>query len=91
MLIYVDTIIGFSVVMLAVSLLITILNQIVSALLNHRGSNLRWGLKTLFANIDPQAFPTINANAEKLATAVLGHCLVSDSWFSENKIASALA
>jgi len=54
---YLDTLIGFTVVMLVVSLLITILTQVVSALINHRGSNLKWGLETLFANIDSKQFP----------------------------------
>jgi hypothetical protein len=84
---YLDTLIGFAVVMLVISLLITILTQIASAVVNHRGSNLRWGLKTIFANIDPRQFPNLTANADKVAQAVLTHCLVSDSWFSDNKVA----
>jgi hypothetical protein len=43
MLSYLDTAIGFAVVMLGVSLLITILTQMVSALVNHRGGNLIMG------------------------------------------------
>jgi hypothetical protein len=82
MLVYLDTLIGFSVVMLLISLLITILTQLVSALVNHRGSNLRWGLKTLFENIDPDLFPRLTANANRLAHEVLKHSLISDSWFS---------
>jgi hypothetical protein len=82
MLVYLDTLIGFSVVMLLVSLLITILTQMVSALVNHRGSNLRWGLKTLFEHIDPALFPQLAANANRLAHEVLTHPLISDSWFS---------
>src|SRR3954466_14791117 len=87
MLAYLDTLIGFSIVMLVMSLLITILTQIVSALVNHRGSNLLWGLKTLFANINPKQFPKLTANAEAVAHSVLTHCLISDSWFSGNKVA----
>jgi len=87
---YLDTLIGFAVVMLVISLLITILTQMISALINHRGSNLRWGLKTLFANIDPKQFPHLTAAADKVAQAVLTHCLISDSWFSENKVAQQL-
>jgi len=90
MLAYLDTLIGFAVVMLVMSLLITILTQMVSALLNHRGSNLLWGLKTLFANIDPKQFPKLTANAEAVAHAVLTHCLISDSWFSGNKVAQSI-
>src|SRR3954449_8461465 len=87
MLAYLDTLIGFIIVMLVISLLITILTQIVSALVNHRGSNLLWGLKTLFANINPKQFPKLTANAEAVAHSVLTHCLISDSWFSGNKVA----
>ena len=85
MLIYLDTLIGFSVVMLLISLLITILTQMVSALVNHRGSNLRWGLKTLFENIDPALYPRLAANANRVAHEVLRHSLISDSWFSDLK------
>ena len=87
---YLDTLIGFAVVMLVLSLLITILTQIVSGLINHRGSNLKWGLETLFANIDPKQLPNLTAGADKVAQAVLTHCLVSDSWFSGNKVAQQL-
>ncbi len=87
MLTYLDTAIGFIVVMLATSLLITTLTQIVSAMVNHRGSNLQWGLKTLFANIDPGVFPNLARHADELAREVLSHCLISDSWFSGNRFA----
>jgi len=90
MLAYLDTLIGFAVVMLVISLLITICTQIGSALVNHRGSNLKWGLKTLFANIDPKQFPKLTANAEAISHAVLTHCMISDSWFSGNKIAQSI-
>jgi hypothetical protein len=85
MLLYLDTLIGFSVVMLLISLLITILTQMVSSLVNHRGSNLRWGLKTLFEHVDPALYPKLAANANRLAHEVLRHSLISDSWFSELK------
>ncbi|MBZ5726552.1 MAG: hypothetical protein LAP87_16320 [Acidobacteriia bacterium] len=87
MLAYLDTAIGFVIVMLAISLLITILTQMVSALVNHRGSNLHWGLKVLFANIDRDAFPQLTAQAADVSRQVLTHCLVSDSWFSGNRAA----
>jgi hypothetical protein len=90
MLAYLDTLIGFAIVMLVISLLITICTQIGSALVNHRGSNLKWGLKTLFANIDPKQFPKLTANAEAISHAVLTHCMISDSWFSGNKVAQAI-
>jgi hypothetical protein len=46
MLQYLDTIIAFTVIMLGVSLLITIITQMISALFGYRGINLFWGLKT---------------------------------------------
>jgi hypothetical protein len=83
MLTYLDTAIGIIVVMLAISLLITIATQAVSALLNHRGGNLRWGLETLFANVDP-TLKVLAQNAGPLSGDVLRHSLISDSWLSEN-------
>jgi hypothetical protein len=91
MLSYLDTVIGFAVIMLGVSLLITILTQIVSALFNHRGGNLLWGVKTLFANIDPAIYPKLTEQSEQIARKVLTHCLVSDSWFSNNRLAGWFA
>lgn len=91
MLSYLDTVIGFAVVMLGISLLITILTQMVSSLFNHRGGNLLWGLRTLFANINPTRFPHLTAEADSVAKSVLTHCLISDSWFSNNRVASAVA
>lgn len=79
---YLDTVIAFTVLMLGISLLITMLNQAVSALLAHRGANLAWGLGVLFEHIDPAAFPNIAKNAPALAETVLSHPLVSDSMFS---------
>ena len=83
MLVYLDTLIGFSVVMLGISLLIVIVNQIVSALFAHRGANLRWGLRTLFADISPTALPALAAQADAIADRVLIHPFVSDSIFSK--------
>lgn len=82
MLAYLDTLIGFAVVMLGASLLITILTQMASALFSHRGANLRWGLETMFEHV-PDC-PELNklANAQMVATLILTHPLISDSIFS---------
>src|SRR5215471_3982531 len=80
MLAYLDTLIGFAVIMLGSSLLITIATQIISTLLSHRGANLRWGLTTLFQHL-PHS-PNINSSAPDLANDVLTHPLISDSIFS---------
>jgi hypothetical protein len=99
MLTYLDTAIGLAVILLGISLLITILTQMASALLSYRGSNLRWGLETLFEQIDPTALPTLKANARRLAEKVLTHSLISDSvmagletstWTRRFKLASAI-
>src|SRR5438067_1930047 len=80
MLAYLDTLIGFAVVMLGASLLITILTQMISSLLSHRGANLRWGLEMMFTHVTD--CPQVNANAKVLAERVLTHPLISDSIFS---------
>ncbi len=82
MLAYLDTLIGFAVVMLGVSLLITILTQMVSALLSHRGANLRWGLVTLFRHVPNCPLLNTAQHAEMIARDVLSHPLISDSIFS---------
>ena len=48
-----DTLIAFATVLLGVSLLITILNQMINALLGHRGTYLKDGLKDLLETLDP--------------------------------------
>jgi hypothetical protein len=82
MLVYLDTLIGFVVVLLGISLLITTATQMISAVLSSRGANLHWGLKVLFSNIDANLYPQLANRAEEIARSVLTHCLVSDSVFS---------
>jgi hypothetical protein len=71
---HLDTLIAFTVVMLGVSLIITVLTQTVSALLGLRGTNLLWGTKTVFKTIDPE----LEAHAESILT----HPIISDSLWS---------
>ena len=78
MLPYLDTLIGFAVVMLAMSVLIMIATQMLSALLGSRGTNLRWGLETLFANANLVS----GAEARRIAEDVLTHGMISDSILS---------
>ena len=78
MLAYLDTIIAFAVIMLGFSLLITILNQMISAFLGYRGTNLRWGIQTMLQT----AAPSLGAGeVEKIANKLLTECVVSDSVF----------
>jgi hypothetical protein len=83
MLAYLDTLIGFAVIMLGASLILTILTQMASALFSHRGANLRWGLETMFRNV-PNC-PMLKAHARQVAEDVLTHHLISDSIFSGTK------
>lgn len=73
-----DTIFAFVVILAGVSLLVTVLVQMASALFSLRGSNLRWGIKTLLAHADPD----LTKHAEMIAQKVLHHPLVSASIFS---------
>ncbi|WP_321477264.1 hypothetical protein [uncultured Paludibaculum sp.] len=75
---HLDTLVAFATVMLAMSLIITTLTQMVSAFLGLRGTNLRWGLKALIENIYPDA----KTHAHDIAEAVLRHPLISDSSMS---------
>jgi hypothetical protein len=76
---YLDTVIAFVVILLGASLLITILIQMVSALLSYRGTNLLWGLQTLLSTIDPG----LANQAKQLATKVLTQPIISDSILSK--------
>ena len=77
-----DTIFAFVVIITGVSLLVTTLTQMASALLGLRGTNLRWGIKTLLANLDPKLAP----HAGDIAENVLHHPLISDSTLSRMKL-----
>jgi hypothetical protein len=82
MLAYLDTLIGFAVVMLGASLVITVLTQMISALFSHRGANLLWGLETMFKNLPDCPLLNNAETAAKVAKSVLTHPLISDSIFS---------
>src|SRR5438045_3529429 len=78
MLEHLDMAIGFVVVMLAVSLLITVFVQTASALLGLRGTNLRWGIEQLMRTM----YPELGPHAVSVADQVLQHPLISDSTLS---------
>src|ERR1035441_8224489 len=77
-----DTLIGFVVVMSVVSLLITIITQMVSSLLGLRGKHLADALVVMIDKIDPQLDATTRAN---LAIGILTRPVISDSmlWMSK--------
>jgi hypothetical protein len=81
--------IGFAVVMLVLSLLITVLVQGVIAVLNLRGLNLLWGLKCLLRQISQRE----EAEVEQIAKAVLKHPSVSHAshrWWDALRYARAI-
>jgi hypothetical protein len=75
----IDTLIAFGLIMAVVSLLITILVQTISALLNLRGQNLSRGITETFRTIAPVTFKTASAKqaeeGKKLAKALADHVL----------------
>jgi hypothetical protein len=68
------------VIITGVSLMVTLLTQMVSAFLGLRGTNLRWGIATLLKQLDP----SLAEHAERISQAVLEHPLVSDSTVSRS-------
>jgi hypothetical protein len=77
-----DVLIGFVVVMSIVSLLVTIITQMVSSLLGLRGKNLSDALQVMIRRIDP----TIGSDmAQQLAGEVLTRPVISDSMLSMSK------
>jgi hypothetical protein len=80
-----DTVIAFTVLLLGISLLITILNQMIASLLGHRGMYLKDGIRDLLATLDPG----LADEAEAIAEGVLTHKLASDSVFANVRAAPA--
>ena len=70
-----DTIIAYAVIMTVLSLMITILVQMVSAALSLRGKNLANALSLTFQTIDPK----IGEHAHSLAAQILRDPIFSDS------------
>jgi hypothetical protein len=76
-----DTVIGFVVVISLVSLMITIITQMVSSLLGLRGKNLADALEAMIHKIDPK----IGEQAKALIDQVLTRPVISDSILSMRK------
>ena len=74
-----DTVIAFAVIMTVLSLLITLVVQMVSAALSLRGKNLANALALTFQTIDP----TIGKYAHSLAAQILRDPIFSDSLWQE--------
>jgi hypothetical protein len=78
-----DTVIAFAVIMTVLSLLITIVVQIVSTTFSLRGKNLANALALTFQTIDPK----IGEYAHSLAAQILRDPIFSDSlWRPKNRI-----
>lgn len=69
---YVDTILAFTVVMLLLSLLITVLVQVVVSFLNLRGGSLLWGVEQIL-----KACPELEDHAKGIAEKILKHRSIS--------------
>lgn len=80
---FLDSAIGFIVVILMFSLLITVLVQMVGVLLQLRGKSLLKGTELLLREIDPQ----LKTQAKALANQVLNHPALADG---KDRLASAL-
>jgi len=73
-----DTLIAFSLVFTVVSLLVTIVVQIVTTLLNLRGLNLSWAVAETFETIEPTLAAQVKGRGKQLADHVLRDPLLSD-------------
>jgi hypothetical protein len=76
MLHHIDTLIGFAVAMSVISLLITIVTQMVSALFGLRGRNLSDAIEAMAHRIDPEIDAHLSGLAKKLADTILTHPLI---------------
>src|SRR5437588_8756164 len=74
-----DTLIGFAVVMAVVSLLITIVTQMVSAGLGLRGKYLAAALEAMIHKIDPTINEQVQGLGKQLSQWILTHPILSDS------------
>ncbi len=70
-----DVLIGLSVVMLLVSMVVTVLTQAVTNVLNSRGRHLLHGLADLLQQIDPSFSRDL---AKRISSAVLSHPLIRE-------------
>ncbi len=78
-----DTVVAFAVIMTVLSLLITILVQMVSTAFSLRGKNLANALALTFQTIDP----TLGGYAHSLAAQILRDPIFSDSiWRPKNRV-----
>lgn len=73
-----DTLIAFALIFLVVSLLITIVVQMISSISNLRGKNLAWGIAEAFEAIEPDLKARAKGQCKALADHLLKDPLLSD-------------
>ena len=71
----IDVLIGLSVVMLLLSMIVTVITQFVTGLLNSRGKHLRGGIADILEQIHPSMSRAISL---EISGAVLSHPLIRD-------------
>jgi hypothetical protein len=81
---HIDVFIGVAIVMLAVSLLLTIVTQMISFLANFRGKQLQKGLGELFKELG------VGGDADELARKILLHPLIADG-LGAKRVAPAIS
>ena len=85
-----DILIGLIVILLALSMAVTLVTQVISTAVNRRGRDLRRGLVDLLQELDPVL--TLE-HSEKIATEILTHPLVSGSrtsWTGHRRVGRTL-
>jgi hypothetical protein len=81
---HIDVFIGVAIVMLAVSLMLTIVTQMISFLANFRGKQLQKGLGELFKELG------VGGDADELARKILLHPLIADG-LGAKRVAPAIS
>jgi hypothetical protein len=71
----IDVLIGLSAVMLLLSMIVTVITQFVTTVLNSRGKHLLQGVADILQQIHPGVTRDI---AEEISRAVLSHHLIRD-------------
>jgi hypothetical protein len=71
---YLDIAIGFAMVMLIASALVTVITQMLIGMNNYRSQILGWGIERLISQLSPKLAPY----AEEISKSVLNHPLVAD-------------
>ena len=72
-----DIVLAFTMIMLLLSLLATIVVQMVVSLLGLRGQNLFWAVKQLFMQVAPATVDDVEKTAARVAGKVLGHAVLA--------------